>query len=95
MENNKINYDSSVKHHDMTKKPKRQFWFFTWLIHFLSTILMGWRTKIEKINMKGMWKKPYVLLSNHAAFEDFEVCSLATFPHRVSNIATFEGHYED
>lgn len=92
MELNKINYDKKVKHHKMDKKPKRQFWFFTWLIHFLSVIMMGWRTKIEKINMKGV-KPPYVLLSNHHAFTDFEVNSLATYPHRVNNIATFEGHY--
>ena len=92
MELNKINYDKKVKFHKMDKKPKKQWWFFTWLIHFLSVILMSWRTKIEKINMKGV-KGPYVLLSNHHAFEDFEVNSLATFPRRVNNIATFEGHY--
>ena len=92
MELNKINYDKKVKFHKMDKKPKRQFWFFTWLIHFLSVILMGWRTKLKKINMKGV-KPPYVLLSNHHAFTDFEVNSLATFPHKVNNIATFEGHY--
>lgn len=92
MELNKIKYDKKVKFHRLDKKPKKQFWFFTWLIHFLSVILMGWRTKIEKINMRGI-KGPYVLLSNHHAFTDFEVNSLATFPRRVNNIATLEGHY--
>ncbi len=93
MELNKINYDKRVKFHKMDKKPKRQFWFFTWLIHLLSLIMMGWRTKIEKINMDSLKGKPYILLSNHHSFEDFEVNSLATYPRRVSNIATLEGHY--
>ena len=92
MELNKINYDKSVKFHKMDKKPKRQFWFFTWLINTLSKILMFRKVKIEKINMEGL-KGPYVILSNHHAFTDFEVNSLATFPRRVNNIATLEGHY--
>lgn len=93
MEINKINYKKGVKHHKMDKKPKRQFWFFTWLIHVLSVILMGRKTKIERINMEGLKGKPYVLLSNHHDFADFEVNSLATYPRRVNNIATLEGHY--
>ena len=93
MEINKINYGKGVKHQKMDKKPKRQFWFFTWLIHVLSVILMGRKTKIEKINMESLKGKPYVLLSNHHDFADFEVNSLATYPRRVNNIATLEGHY--
>lgn len=93
MELNTINYHKKVKFHKMDKKPKRQFWFFTWLIYVVSLVLMKSKTKIEKINMKGV-KGPYVLLSNHHAFEDFEVNSLATYPRRVNNIATLEGHYK-
>ena len=92
MELNKINYDKKIKFHKMDKKPKRQFWLFSWLIFMISLITMKPKTKIEKINMKGL-KGPYLILSNHSAFEDFEVNSLATYPRRVNNIATLEGHY--
>lgn len=93
MELNKVNYPKGTKFFNMNKKPKKQLWLFKWLIHILSLILMGWRAKIEKINMEGLKKKPYVLLSNHHAFEDFEVNSLAVYPRRENSIATLEGHY--
>ena len=93
MEKNKINYEGKIKPQRLDKKPKRQFWFFTWLINVLSRILMFRKIKLEKINMESLKGKPYVLLSNHQDFADFEVCSLATFPKRFSSIATLEGHY--
>ena len=92
MEYNKINYGEKIKFHRLDKKPIKQIWLFKWLIHILSLIVMKPKTKIEKIGMDGI-KAPYVLLSNHHAFADFEVNSLATYPARVSNIATLEGHY--
>ena len=92
MEHNKINYGGKIKFHRLDKKPVKQIWLFKWLIHILSLIMMKPKTRIEKINMDGV-RAPYVLLSNHHAFADFMVNSLATYPARVSNIATLEGHY--
>ena len=93
MEINKVNYKKGVKHYRFDRRPKKQLLFFTWLIHFLSVFLMKRKCKIEKINMDSVKNKPYVLLSNHHDFADFEVNALATYPRRVSNIATFEQHY--
>ena len=93
MEINEINYPKSVKFHKMDKKPKKQWCFFTWLAHTISIFGMGNKCKIEKINMEGLKKTPYIILSNHHAFQDFMVNSLATYPRRVNNIATLEGHY--
>jgi hypothetical protein len=39
--------------------------------------------------MEGL-KAPYVVHSNHMAFEDLELNAMANYPYRVSNIATFE-----
>ncbi|MBR5527656.1 MAG: 1-acyl-sn-glycerol-3-phosphate acyltransferase [Clostridia bacterium] len=88
-----IPYEKSVKHYDTSKMPKHQLWFFTLLIYILSKILMtGRKYKIEKINMDGI-KPPYILLSNHMYFVDFYLNSIATFPHKVYNIASVDGYY--
>ena len=94
MEQNKINYKKSVKHYRLDRKPKKTNWFFNWLMHFLSAILMKKKTTIEKIDMDKVKDTPYILLSNHHDFTDFEVNCLATYPRRVNNIATLEQHYK-
>ena len=38
-------------------------------------------------------KPPYMLLSNHMYFIDFEICAMATFPHRVNNVVSIDGYY--
>ena len=48
--------------------------------------------KVEKINMEGL-KPPYMLLSNHMYFIDFELAALGTFPHRVNNVVSVDGYY--
>ena len=48
--------------------------------------------KIEKFNMEGL-KPPYILLSNHMYFVDYQLSAMATFPHRVNNVATIDGYY--
>lgn len=55
-------------------------------------MLMGKDYKIEKINTEGL-KPPYILLSNHMYFIDFELVSLATYPHRLNNIVSVDGYY--
>jgi len=75
------------------KYPIRQPLFLMWLIWLLSKIvLIGKKYKVEKINMEGL-KPPYMLLSNHMYFIDFELCALGTFPHRVNNVVNIDGYY--
>ena len=94
MELNKINYKKGVKFYRLDRRPKRVSWFFNWLMHFLSVILMKRKVTIEKIGMDELKDKPFVLLSNHHDFADFEVNCLATYPRKVNNIATLEQHYK-
>lgn len=42
--------------------------------------------------MEGL-KPPYMVLSNHMYFIDFELAALATFPHRVNNVVNVDGYY--
>lgn len=87
-----VNYKNK-KYYNTAKYPIRQPIFIVWLIWILSKImLIGIRHKVEKINMEGL-KPPYILLSNHQYFVDFELCALGTFPHRVNNIVSIDGYY--
>ncbi len=87
-----VNYKKK-KYYNTAKYPIRQPRIFTWLIYIISKILL-WKVdyKIEKKNMEGL-KPPYILLSNHHYFIDFELCSIATYPHRINNVATVDGYY--
>ena len=42
--------------------------------------------------MEGL-KPPYMLLSNHMYFIDFELAAMGTFPHRVNNVVNIDGYY--
>lgn len=87
-----INYKNQ-KHYNSKKYPMRQGYFWMGLIWLLSKIvLIGKKYKIEKINMDGL-KPPYMILSNHMYFIDFELAALATFPHRVNNVVNVDGYY--
>jgi 1-acyl-sn-glycerol-3-phosphate acyltransferase len=55
-------------------------------------MLIGKEHKVEKFNMEGL-KPPYILLSNHMSFVDFELVSLGTYPHRVNNVVNIDGFY--
>lgn len=80
------------KYYDMRKKPLRQSGFFVGLIWLLSAIvLLGKKYKVEKINMDQL-KPPYLLLSNHMSFIDFELCAMGTWPHRVNNVVNVDGY---
>lgn len=90
--NKDINYKNK-KRYNTAKYPIRQPLFIVGLIWVLSKILLiGKKYKLEKINMEGL-KPPYILLSNHMYFIDFELAALLTFPHRVNNVVNIDGYY--
>ena len=90
--NTDVNYKNK-KRYVTAKYPIRQPLFFTGLIWVLSKFaLMGKKYKVEKINMEGL-KPPYMVLSNHMYFIDFELAAMATFPHRVNNVVNIDGYY--
>lgn len=87
-----VNYKNQ-KRYKTAKYPIRQPWYFVLLIQFLSwMMLLGKRHKVEKIGLDGL-KPPYMLLSNHMSFVDFELISKGTFPHRVNNVVNIDGFY--
>ncbi len=87
-----VNYKNK-KYYKTAKYPIRQPLVIVWLIWLLSKImLIGKKYKIEKIRMDGV-KPPYMLLSNHQYFIDFEIAAMATFPHRVNNVVSIDGYY--
>ena len=88
-----VNYKNQ-KRYKTAKYPIRQPLFFTWLIWVLSFFaLLFKKKKIEKINMDGL-KPPYMLLSNHMSFIDFELTALMTTPKRVNNVVNIDGYYK-
>ena len=87
-----VNYKNK-KRYNTAKYPIRQPLFFVGLIWLLSKImLIGKKYKIEKVNMEGL-KGPYMVLSNHMYFIDFELAALVTFPRRVNNVVNLDGYY--
>ncbi|MBR2012829.1 MAG: hypothetical protein IJ995_01250 [Clostridia bacterium] len=87
-----VNYKNK-KRYNTAHYPIRQPLIIVWLIALLSRImLIGKKYKVEKINMEGL-KPPYMLLSNHMYFIDFELCAMGTFPHRVNNVVSIDGYY--
>ncbi|MBQ4569841.1 MAG: 1-acyl-sn-glycerol-3-phosphate acyltransferase [Ruminococcus sp.] len=92
MANIDVNYKNK-KRYKTAKYPIRQPKIIVWLIWLLcKIILIGKKYKVEKINMEGL-KPPYMLLSNHMYFIDFELAAMATFPHRVNNVVSIDGFY--
>ncbi len=82
-----------LKRYDTTKPPLKQRKIFTAILRALCGLSMsGQEYQIEKTNMEGL-KPPYILLSNHMYFVDFHLCSIATWPYSVNNIATIDGYY--
>ncbi len=88
-----VNY-KRPKFYKTSKSPIRQPIYLTWLIRFLSGMMtIGVKYKIDKINMEGL-KPPYMILSNHMHFIDFELCSIGTYPHRINNVVNIDGYYQ-
>lgn len=87
-----VNYKNK-KRYKTAKYPIRQPKFFTYLIWLLSKImLIGKKYRVEKINMEGL-KPPYIVLSAHHYFIDFELTAMVTHPHRVNNVVNLDGYY--
>ncbi|MBR6693800.1 MAG: hypothetical protein IKL62_02505 [Clostridia bacterium] len=87
-----VNYKKK-KYYKTSKFPIRQPRIMTFLLYALCKLTMPRVPyRVEKINMEGL-KPPYILLSNHMYFVDFKLSALATFPHRVNNVATIDGYY--
>lgn len=81
------------KYYKTAKYPIRQPIYLTWLIWALSQImLMGKKKKVERIGMDGL-KPPYMILSNHMSFVDFELVSVGTYPQRMNNVVNVDGYY--
>ena len=90
--NTEVNYKNK-KRYKTAKYPIRQPRIITGLIWLLSKFaLLGKKYKIEKINMDGL-KPPYMLLSNHMYFIDFELCAMGTGMHRINNVVSIDGFY--
>ncbi len=90
--NKDVNYKNK-KRYKAAKYPIRQPLIIVWLIWILSKIiLITKKYKVEKINMEGL-KPPYIVLSNHMYFIDFELASMITTPHRVNNVVSIDGYY--
>jgi len=92
LKNVEVNYKNK-KRYKTAKYPIRQPILIVWLIWLLSKIvLMGKKHKVEKVNMEGL-KPPYMVLSNHMHFIDFELGAMVTAPHRVNNVVSIDGYY--
>ena len=95
-DNKKINLDVNYinkKTYKTAKYPIRQPIYLMGLIYLLSFFATLFKKhKVERINMKGL-KPPYLMLSNHMSFVDFELAALGTFPHRVNNVVNIDGYY--
>jgi len=89
--NIEVNYKNK-RRYNTAKSPLHQTIFWTGLIWVLSKCaLIGKKYKIDKIDMEGL-KPPYLLLSNHMHFIDFEIAAMATWPHPISNVVSIDGY---
>ena len=86
-----VNYKNK-RRYKTARYPLHQSKFWTWLIWVLSKIaLIGKKYKVECIGMEDL-KPPYMLLSNHMHFIDFELTAQATWPYSVSNVVSIDGY---
>ena len=86
------NYKNKRKY-NTAHYPIRQPIYLTGLIWVLSKMMLtGKERRIEKKGMDGV-KPPYMLLSNHMSFIDFELAAMATGKHRVNNVVNIDGFY--
>lgn len=86
-----VNYRNK-RRYKTARYPLRQGKFWTWLIWLLSKIaLTGKDYQVECIGMENL-KPPYLLLSNHMHFIDFELTAMATYPYPVSNVVSIDGY---
>jgi len=87
-----VNYKNK-KRYNTTRNPIRQPKVITALIWLLSRCaLLGKNWRVEKIGMEGL-KPPYMMLSNHMYFIDFELAAMGTGLHRINNVMSIDGYY--
>lgn len=87
-----VNYKNK-KRYQTAKYPISQPSYLSGLILLLSYFaLLFKKHKVEKINMEGL-KPPYMILSNHMSFVDFELVALGTKLHPVNNVVNIDGYY--
>ncbi len=80
--------------YNTARYPIRQPIYLSWLIWVLSFFATLFKKhKVERINMAGL-KPPYMMLSNHMSFIDFELAALGTYPHRINNMVNIDGYYQ-
>ena len=86
-----VNYRNK-RRYKTGRYPLHQYIFWTWLIRLLSRIaLMGKDYQVTRVGMEEL-KPPYMLLSNHMHFIDFELAALGTWPDSVSNVVNIDGY---
>ncbi len=86
-----VNYKNKARY-KTARYPMHQGKFWTALIWLLSRMMLtGKKYKVEKIGMEGL-QAPYMLLSNHMYFIDFELAAMGTWPHSVSNVVSIDGY---
>jgi len=86
-----VNYKNK-KRYKTARYPAHQNKFWSGMIWVLSKMmLVGKNYRIEKIDMEGL-KPPYLLLSNHMHFIDFEITAMATGLQSVSNVVSIDGY---
>lgn len=90
--NIEVNYKNKTRYKYLSYDPMHQSKFWTGLIWVLSRMmLIGKEYKVEKIGMEDL-KAPYMLLSNHMHFIDFELTAMATWPYACSNVVSIDGY---
>lgn len=89
--NIEVNYKNK-KRYKTARYPLHQTKFWSGLIWVLSRCaLMGKEYRVTQENMDGV-KAPYLLLSNHMHFIDFELAAMATGLQPVSNVVSIDGY---
>ena len=82
-----VNYKNK-RRYKTAKYPIRQPRIITGLIWLLSKCaLIGKKYRVEKVNMDGL-KPPYMMLSNHMYFIDFELAAMGTGLDRINNVVS-------
>ena len=93
MEKIDVNYRNK-KRYKTAKYPIRQPIYLSWLIYVLSKIsLIGKKYKVEKVGIEDL-KGPYIILSNHMCFLDFEILATVTKYQKVNNVVNIDGYYQ-
>lgn len=75
----------------MAADPVRTRWYLRPLTFLLSfPVALAHKTKIRRIGMEGI-KPPYLLLSNHNSFMDFQILTTAIYPERANYVVAIDG----